>query len=207
MAQSNNSLLPEVIKGYSTIPNIYRIKYKLATNIMNDPEFPKILLNDDYVLEIFLSYIANGKGPLESLVPNIIDRIFMVRHTETLVRRSPTPDELLEAKQQLIKVVNKAVLQLLMKGQPHKNKAKNVLSLKKTFGSNYTSRTLPQLPTNTVHIIESFLSNKKPSRPTKENAKSGKSYKVMTNSILKQHKNNYMNSMYGGKNKTKKRRV
>jgi len=199
MASNPDVLLPEAIKGFELYPSARPKKIELFRAIVNDPEFPYFLRNDAYQMDALQHLIVNGHRRLDNFIPDIVGGIIMTVDPVTGVRRPPMPHEVSYAKGQLIRAVNRVILS---KMNP-KLLARNVLSLKRTFGSPYTSTSTPQIPENAVSQIERALSGKEPTA-TAENARAGRTYSAMTRATMNALRNNYRRTI---NERTRKRKA
>jgi hypothetical protein len=192
MADNNEVLSPITINEYKVISTDRKQKQKLEIAVINDPEFPDLIKKNDFaIMDFDLLYWSDADwhtphDDLNTFINNAIDAIV---HS-----RPATKAQLLEARNQLIRVFNKILL------NSPRMRARNIVALNRTLGSPYTSNTLPELPQNTVSRIEGFISGKTPNTVPPGNNK----YKTMTNSVIRKLKNNH--NMGGGKRKNKKTR-
>lgn len=191
MANRSETISPEAINEFRVISNDRTQKQQLEIAIMNDPEFPDLIKSNQVAMWDFdqlywsESDLYGSQGDLTRFIKYVIDGI---------VESGPvTKAQLFEARSQLIRVFNKVLLARL--------RLRNVEALNKTFGKPYTSDTVGQLPQNSVFEIQKFLSGKTPNKPTRENARAGRSYNVMTQSVVRQLRNNFTK---GGSRKTRK---
>ena len=192
MADNYEILSPLAINEYKVISTDSKQKQKLEIAVINDPEFPDLIKKNDFAMMDFdLLYWsdADWHAPHDDL------NTFINNAIKSIVENRPaTKAQLIEARNQLIRVFNKVLL------NSPKMRARNVRALNKTFGSPYTSNTLPELPQNIVSRIERFISGKTPNTVPPGNNK----YKAMTRSVIGKLKNNH--NMGGGKRKNRKTR-
>jgi hypothetical protein len=192
MAEKPEVLYSEAISEFKRYSNNHSQKQQLELNIINDPEFPLLIKDNDLTMWDFDRSFWDHNN-LEGFVNNVIG----VKDDDGIrLSRPATKAQLFEARNQLIRVLNRVVLNEL--------RAKNVESLRNTLGSPYISNTVPELPENTVTEIQKFLTDKMPN--TVSRGEKNK-YKVMTNSILRQHKRTKINKNRSGRKNRKTRKM